>query len=122
MIGSLGRRASDVELGWEGYVGSLGIYGSAERVDNDYVFRNRIVPNRPIERRTNADRASRHVVARGRLRSIPVFIVARADAVDRGTPGRMGNYVWDAARWNERRSLVSATWQSPSGRRISRAW
>ena len=122
VVGSLGRRASDVELGWKGHVGSLGIYGSAERVDNDYVFRNRIVPNHPIERRTNADRASRHVVARGRLRSIPVFIVARADAVDRGTPGRMGNYVWDAARWNERRSLVSATWRPQSGRRISLAW
>jgi outer membrane receptor protein involved in Fe transport len=122
VVGSLGRRASDVELGWEGYIGSLGIYGSTERVDNDYAFRNRIAPNHPMERRTNADRASRHVVARGRLRVIPIFIIARADAVDRGTPGRMGNYVWDAARWNERRSLVSATWRSQSGRRISLAW
>ena len=122
VVGSLGRRASDVELGWEGDIGSLGIYGSADRVDNDYAFRHRIAPDHPMEQRTNADRTSRHVVARGRLRVIPVFIVARTDAVERGTPGRMGNYAWDAARWNERRSLVSATWESQSGRRISLAW
>lgn len=115
LAGSLGRRITDLEAGWGGPSGTISLFGRATTARNDYAFENRILPDRPTERRQNADSDGWHLLGRAALTSVPISLLLRIDGVERGAPGRMGNHLWDAARWRERRGSVAAAWRSPDG-------
>lgn len=99
--GSFGRVATDLHFGAGGERGALTVAARYEEARNDFDFRNRIHPRRPVERRRNADHRSWHGSLVGRPASLPVALRLRWDRTERGTPGRMGTRVFDDARWEE---------------------
>ncbi|MCG8469246.1 MAG: TonB-dependent receptor [Gemmatimonadetes bacterium] len=122
VTGSYGRRAGELEAGARSEVGSFGFFGRLSGARNDYLFRNRIMPGAPLERRVNADATGWSALARARLAALPIAVIARADGLERGAPGRMGNHVWDDARWRERRFALSASWEAGTGARSAVSW
>jgi outer membrane cobalamin receptor len=99
--GSFGHLAADLSSGTSGRVGSLSIGARLQRAQNDYSFENRVWPGQPSEKRENADRRDAHVTIAAQLESLPVSALGRVDAVERGSPGRMGTRLFDEARWRE---------------------
>ncbi len=123
LAGSLGRRVTEVEAGWGGEMGTVSLFGRAAGARNDFAYENRILPDPPTEQRRNADTDSWHLLGRGALASAPISLLVRIDGVERGAPGRMGNDLWDRARWRERRASVSAGWRGDGdGSEASLGW
>jgi hypothetical protein len=100
-LGSFGHVAADLSSGTAGRIGTLTVSGQAVHTQNDYPFANRVLPGEPLERRRNADRQALHATVAGRLNKVPLSAVGRVDAIERGSPGRMGTRLFDDARWRE---------------------
>ncbi len=122
LAGSYGQLGTELEAGWRSQVGAVGLFARSAGSRNDYLFRNRIMPGNPLERRANADGSSWNILARASLAAAPVSVVARADGLERGAPGGMGNHVWDEARWKERHTSVAASWRVGSNGQLGLSW
>lgn len=117
--GSFGSVGVDLSTGTSGRLGKLGVGARLHRSDNDYTFENRISPDHRIERRRNADRRSAHLTIAGQLRDTPLRAVGRIDAVERGSPGRMGTRLFDQARWEELAGQLALSAEDEAGSGIS---
>jgi outer membrane receptor protein involved in Fe transport len=117
--GSFGRVGLDLATGSSGRLGTLGVGARLQRSTNDYTFENRVSPTHPLEKRRNADRKDAHVTVSGRLHGLPLRAVGRIDAVDRGSPGRMGTRLFDEARWREVTGQLTLSAKSRGGSELS---
>ncbi|MCL7970189.1 MAG: TonB-dependent receptor [marine benthic group bacterium] len=108
-VSSFGGLGGEVQVAGSGTAGRASLSISADHAENDFSFENRLVPGSPVETRTNTD-GSRFSIAssasRGRTR-----LGFRYDAVERGSPGPMGNRLFDRARWKEGRAVASLGWE-----------
>jgi outer membrane receptor protein involved in Fe transport len=106
---SFGGLGAEAAVTGTGAVGQASLSLALDRARNDFTYQNRLLPGSPVETRTNTD-GSRFSLAtsasRGRTR-----LGFRYDAVERGSPGPMGNRLFDLARWKEGRGLASLGWQ-----------
>ncbi len=113
--GSFGHVAADLSSGTGGRLGTLSIGARLERARNDYAFENRVSPGHPSEKRRNADRQAGHVTIAARLAHLPLGALGRIDAVERGSPGRMGTRLFDEARWREVTGQFSLSAETEGG-------
>lgn len=113
--GSFGQVAADLSSGTSGRIGALSIGARLQRARNDYTFENRVSPGHPSEKRRNADRQDAHVTIAARLDDLPLRAAGRLDAVERGSPGRMGTRLFDEARWREVTGQLTLSTESESG-------
>lgn len=121
-LGSYGHTGVDLAASESGSAGWLSATGRLERSANDYPFRNRILPDRPRERRRNADRSGAHATVAAGLRGLPLSVIGRLDVVERGTPGRMGTALWDLARWRDLSGILAARLGGEEDARLDAAW
>ena len=112
---SFGHVAADLSSGTSGRLGTLSIGARLQRARNDYTFENRVSPGHPSEKRRNADRQDAHVMIAARLEDLPIRAVGRIDAVERGSPGRMGTRLFDEARWDEVTGQFTLSAESEGG-------
>ena len=103
---SFGGMGLDLQADASGREGRLALSLSAAKAENDFSFRNPVVPDGVKEVRTNADAASTH----GALRAAsgPVFASLRFDRVERGVPSRAGTRAFSDARAEDRSWIAAA--------------
>jgi len=121
-FGSFGHVAADLSSGTAGRIGTLTVSGRAVHSQNDYPFSNRVLPGQPLERRRNADRQALHASVAGKLNGLPLSAVGRVDAIERGSPGRMGTRLFDDARWREVTGQLTLRAQVSDAARINAAY
>ncbi|MFV1987353.1 MAG: TonB-dependent receptor [Gemmatimonadota bacterium] len=124
-VGSFGRVSTEAVIGVQSGTVRFGGQLRYESARNDFSFLNRVRPGTPAEDRVNADYENWGGSGRLSFDGVPVTLIARLDAVERGAPGRMGSQLWDLARWGERAVTVGASLReddSGAGRRISLSW
>ncbi len=109
-VGSYGRAESFVAIHGRPDPWRISLFGRLETGRNDFPFRNRLLPGRPVERRINADATRWSGLGRLDLTGVPLGLLARVDAVERGVPGRMATHLWDRARWHERNVMLAIRW------------
>lgn len=108
-VSSFGGIGGEFQLRGAGDAGSASLSIALDRAENDFTFQNRLLPGSPVETRANTDGSRLSLsssASRGRTR-----IGFRYDAVERGSPGPMGNRLFDRARWKEGRGLATLGWQ-----------
>jgi len=105
-VGSFGGAGLDVQVDATTGERRLAVSISAERAENDFSFRNPVVPGGPIEVRTNADAASVHAALQAV--SDPVHVSLRFDRAERGVPGRVGTSLFESARADDRTWIATA--------------
>jgi outer membrane receptor protein involved in Fe transport len=105
-MGSFGGLGLDLKADVAEGERRLGITLSASRAENDFSFRNPVVPSAGSELRTNADAASIHGAFH--LASGPAFVSFRVDGSERGLPGRAGTSLFDEARGEDRSWTAAA--------------
>jgi outer membrane receptor protein involved in Fe transport len=105
-VGSFGGAGLDVQADAATGERRLAVSISAERAENDFSFRNPVVPGGPIEVRTNADAASVHAALHAV--SDPVHASLRFDRAERGVPGRAGTSLFERARADDRTWIATA--------------
>ena len=108
-VSSFGGLGGEVQVRGTGTAGRASLAIALDQADNDFTFENRLLPGSPVETRANTD-ASRFSLSTSASRGRTRFGF-RYDAVERGSPGPMGNRLFDRARWEERRGLASLGWQ-----------
>ena len=112
-ISSYGGFAGEVHTQLGGSAGTASLSVTWDEARNDFEYENRLLPGAPVETRTNTD-ASRLSVAtaasKGRWR-----LGLRYDGFERGSPGPIGNRVFDDARWADRRAIGTLGWQGAGG-------
>lgn len=105
-MGSFGGLALDMNADAMKGESRLGISLSAARAENDFSFRDALIPGGSTQRRANADAASLHAALHAT--SGPVFGSLRFDRAERGVPGRAGTSVFEAARAEDRSWIMAA--------------
>ncbi len=96
---SFGGVSADGHVSLSGRRGRLSVAVAMARAENDFSFRNRMLPGAPVERRDNADMRSVSAAVSGTSGDLHASL--RVDGVERGVPGRMGTSVFDEARWSD---------------------
>ncbi|MEK6253331.1 MAG: TonB-dependent receptor [Gemmatimonadales bacterium] len=111
---SFGGMGLDLQAETSGQQGRVTLSLSAAKADNDFSFRNPVVPGGATEVRTNADAASMH----GALTSAsgPVFASLRFDRAERGVPGGAGTRAFADARAVDRSWIAAAGLELPQVR------
>lgn len=104
-VGSFGGAGLDVQADLAAGERRLAVSIAAERAENDFSFRNPVVPGGPIEVRSNADAASVHAALQAV--SDPVHASLRFDRSERGIPGRAGTSLFESARAEDRTWIVT---------------
>ena len=103
---SYGSRGVDVRADVSDGGRRLGLTVAATRAENDFSYRNPVLPGSPIETRSNADISTVNVAFHGA--SGPVHASVRADRAERGVPGRIGTSLFETARADDRSWTVAA--------------
>lgn len=117
--GSFGRVGLDLSTGSSGRLGAIGVGARIRRSENDFMFQNRVAPSQPQEKRRNADRRDINLTIGGQLQGVPVRAAGRLDAVERGSPGRMGTRLFDEARWEEMTARLTLSTENEAGSGLS---
>lgn len=108
-ISSFGGLAGEVHARLGGSAGTASLSVSWDEARNDFEYENRMLPGSPVETRNNTD-VSRLSVATaassGRWR-----LGVRYDGLERGSPGPIGNRLFDDARWADRRAIGTVDWR-----------
>ncbi len=105
-MGSFGDAGLDVQADAAAGERRLGVSFAAERVRNDFSFRNPAVSGETTEVRTNADAASVHGALEGAAG--PLHASLRFDAAERGVPGRAGTSLFESARAADQSWIAAA--------------
>ena len=112
-ISSYGGFAGEVHTQLGGSAGTASLSLMWDEARNDFEYENRVLPGSPVETRYNTD-ASRLSVSTaastGRWR-----LGLRYDGSERGSPGPIGNRLFDEARWADRRAIGTVGWQGAGG-------
>jgi outer membrane cobalamin receptor len=103
---SYGVRGVDVQADISEGGRRLGVTVAVARSENDFSYRNPVLPGSPVETRSNADISTLSAALHGA--SGPVQASLRVDRAERGVPGRIGTSLFETARADDRSWIVAA--------------
>jgi len=103
---SYGVRGVDVQADIAEGGRRLGVTVAAARSENDFSYRNPVLPGSPVETRSNADISTISAALHGA--SGPVQASLRMDLAERGVPGRVGTSLFETARADDRSWMFAA--------------
>jgi len=112
-ISSYGGFAGEVHSQLRGSAGTASLSVTWDEARNDFEYENRLLPGSPVETRYNTDASHLSVAtaaSTGRWR-----LGLRYDGSERGSPGPIGNRLFDDARWADRRAIGTVGWQGATG-------